>query len=145
MNITIYNQGSDINKLTKALGTGVLVQGTIKDESSIVNPEIVFSRAITEHFNYLYIPAFDRYYFVTDKTVEHQRTIINCHVDVLMSFNAEIKALNVIAERASNNYNLYQVDNELSLLNYKVISTKSFTNGFNNKEGSSYLLATAGG
>lgn len=145
MNITIYNQGSDINKLTKSLGTGILVQGTIKDESSIINPEIIFSRSITENFNYLYIPAFDRYYFVNDKTVEHQRTIVTCHVDVLMSFNAEIKNINVIAERASNNYNLYQVDNELSLLNYKVISTKSFTNGFNNKEGSSYLLATAGG
>ena len=142
MNITIYNQTSDVNKLNKTLGAGVLVTGTIKDESSIVNPEIVFSRAVTENFNYLYIPVFDRYYFVTDKTVEHQRTIVTCHVDVLMSFNAEIKALNVIAERASNNYNLYQVDSELPMLNYKIMGTLKFNNGFS---GNAYLIATAGG
>lgn len=142
MQIILYNQSSDVNKLNKTLGTGVTVTGTIKDESSVENPEIILSRAITDSFNYFYIQDLHRYYFVTDKTLEHQRTIVTGHVDVLMSFNAAIKNLQIVAERASNNYNIYQVDSEIPMLNYKIMETQHFTNGFS---GNSYLIATAGG
>lgn len=142
MQIILYNQSSDVNKLNKTLGTGVTVTGTIKDESSVENPEIILSRAITDNFNYFYIQDLHRYYFVTDKTLEHQRTIITGHVDVLMSFNTAIKNLQIVAERASNNYNIYQVDNEIPMLNYKIMETQHFKNGFS---GNSYLIATAGG
>lgn len=145
MEVYLYNQSSDKNVLNKTLGSGTSINGTIKDESNLVNPEIILSRNVTSAFNYLYIPAFNRYYYVTDKILEHQRTIIQCHVDVLMSFKSSIKNCTIIAERSSSNFNMYQVDNEMGSLNYKILATKSFPNGFNNQSGSAYLLATNGG
>lgn len=143
MEIQLYNQSSDKNVLNKNIGTPTIIYGTIKDESNLVNPEIILSRTVTNNFNYLYIPDFSRYYFVTDKIMEHQRTIIQCHVDVLMSFKNQIKNMNIIAERASNRFNLYQVDNELPLKNYKTVTTIGFTNGFS--ETNSYVLVSSGG
>jgi len=143
MEIQLYNQSSDKNVLNKNIGTPTIIYGTIKDESNLVNPEIILSRTVTNNFNYLYIPDFNRYYFVTDKILEHQRTIIQCHVDVLMSFKNQIKNMNIIAERASNRFNLYQVDNELPLKNYKTVTTIGFTNGFS--ETNSYVLVSSGG
>lgn len=143
MEIQLYNQTSDKNVLNKNIGTPTIIYGTIKDESNLVNPEIILSRTVTNNFNYLYIPDFNRYYFVTDKIMEHQRTIIQCHVDVLMSFKNQIKNMSIIAERASNRFNLYQVDNELPLKNYKTVTTIGFTNGFS--ETNSYVLVSSGG
>ena len=142
MNITLYNMTSDKNVLDKTITSVSSVTGDIKDESNIINPQIIMSSTVDSSFNYFYISDFGRYYYVTDKTVEHGRTIIHGHVDVLMSFNSAIKDLYVIAERASKGYDLYQIDNELPIRNYKVVSTDVFPQGFTSK---SYLLATFGG
>ena len=143
MEIYLYNQSSDKNVLNKNIGSATLITGTIKDESNLVNPEIILSRNVTSAFNYIYIPDFNRYYYVTDKIMEHQRTIVQCHVDVLMSFKNQIKNMNIIAERASNRFNLYQVDNELPLKNYKTVTTIAFNNGFSDTN--SYVLVSSGG
>lgn len=146
MNITLFNNTSGTNVVNKSITqlSGGIV-GSIKDESNIVDPTIIVSKDVTTmypNFNYFYIHDFDRYYYVTDKTLEHSRTIITGHVDPLMSFADEIKNLTIIAERASNNYDLYQVDNDVSLDNYRIIATKAFQNGFN--EGHFYVLSCCG-
>lgn len=149
MNITLFSNSSGTNVLNKSLTqlSGGIV-GDIKDESNIVNPEIIVSNTVNANypnFNYFYIDKFDRYYYVTDKTTEHGRLIIHGHVDVLMSFNEEVKALNVVAERVSNRsyVDFYQVDPEISFKNYTNIKTKLFPNGFS--ETNSYVLVAAGG
>ena len=142
MQIKLYQVNDDKNVLTKSLGTSVDVIGTIKDESNVVNPEIIMSNTVPTEFNYFYIQPFHRFYYVTDKTVEHGRTIIHGHVDVLMSFNASIKNLNVIADRASNGFNLYLNDPEVPMQNYKIVSTQPFPSGFTSQ---SYLIGTFGG
>lgn len=146
MNITLFNNTSGTNVLNKSITqlSGGIV-GTVKDESNVVDPTIIMSKDVTTlypNFNYFYIHDFDRYYYVTDKTIEHGRTVITGHCDPLMSFADEIKNLTIIAERASNNYDLYQVDNDVSLDNYRIIATKAFQNGFN--EGHFYVLSCCG-
>lgn len=141
MEIKLYKVTADKNVLTKSLGTPVSVSGTIKDESNVVNPEVIMSNAITSDFNYFYINDFKRYYYVTDKTVEHGRTIVHGHSDVLMSFNSSIKDLNVIADRASNGFNLFLNDPEVPMQNYKIVSVQNFPAGFSTE---GLLLATFG-
>lgn len=63
-----------------------------KDRISILNPTFVLR---TNNFNfahnYCYCPEFGRYYFIDSIDVEPGgRTIINCSVDVLMTYRSQI-------------------------------------------------------
>ena len=145
MNITLFSNSSGTNVLNKSLtqlSNGIV--GDIKDESNIVNPEIIVSNTVNTNypnFNYFYIDKFDRYYYVTDKTTEHGRLIIHGHVDVLQSFNSDIKSLTIVPTRSSGNYDLYLDDNQIPIDNYRIIASKAFTGSFNEHH---YILSCCG-
>ena len=143
MTITTYSNASEEHVLDKQLtvvNSGVTAM--FKDDTNMINPTIIISSLMSKNFNYVYISDTDRYYYVNDMTYSQQRTFINLTVDVLMSFNSEIKALNVIANRSSSYYNVYQTDSSIPFENRNVISTQPFSGGFN---GQSMLLAVNGG
>lgn len=143
MTITTYSNASEEHVLDKQLtvvNSGVTAM--FKDDTNMINPTIIISSLMSKNFNYVYISDTDRYYYVNDMTYSQQRTFINLTVDVLMSFNAEIKALNVIANRSSSYYNVYQKDDSIPFENRNVISTQNFPSGFNSQ---SLILAVNGG
>lgn len=143
MQITTYRNASEEHVLDKQLTVvNSDVSAMFKDDTNMINPTIIISSLISKNFNYVYISDTDRYYYVNDMTYSQQRTFINLSVDVLMSFNAEIKGLNVIANRSSSYYNVYQTDSSIPFENRNVISTQPFSGGFN---GQSMLLAVNGG
>lgn len=148
MEITLYTNESEKNKLEKTITNSISLEGNLRDESSIINPIILISsnkEDIPYMYNYAYIPAFGRYYFITD--IESARTGIwrvSMHVDVLMSYKEQIKNLNVIInnseETGANNYLsgnqwITNVKNTTSIVN--------FPNGLN--DNGEFILITAGG
>lgn len=148
MEITLYTNESEKNKLEKTITNSILLEGNLRDESSIINPIILISsnkEDIPYMYNYAYIPAFGRYYFITD--IESVRTGIwrvSMHVDVLMSYKEQIKNLNVIInnseETGANNYLsgnqwITNVKNTTNIVN--------FPNGLNDT--GEFILITAGG
>lgn len=148
MEITLYTNESEKNKLEKTITNSILLEGNLRDESSIINPIILISsnkEDIPYMYNYAYIPAFGRYYFITD--IESVRTgmwRVSMHVDVLMSYKEQIKNLNVIInnseETGANNYLsgnqwITNVKNTTSIVN--------FPNGLN--DNGEFILITAGG
>ena len=148
MEITLYTNESEKNKLEKTITNSILLEGNLRDESSIINPIILISsnkEDIPYMYNYAYIHAFGRYYFITD--IESVRTGIwrvSMHVDVLMSYKEQIKNLNVIInnseETGANNYLsgnqwITNVKNTTSIVN--------FPNGLN--DNGEFILITAGG
>lgn len=148
MEITLYTNESEKNKLEKTITNSILLEGNLRDESSIINPIILISsnkEDIPYMYNYAYIPAFGRYYFITD--IESVRTGIwrvSMHVDVLMSYKEQIKNLNVIInnseETGANNYLsgnqwITNVKNTTNIVN--------FPNGLN--DNGKFILITAGG
>ena len=148
MEITLYTNESEKNKLEKTLDHPILLEGTLRDESSIINPIILISSEkedIPYMYNYAYIPAFGRYYFITD--IESVRTGIwrvSMHVDVLMSYKEQIKNLNVIInnseETGANNY----LSGEQWITNVKnTTNIVNFPNGLN--DNGEFILITAGG
>lgn len=143
MTVTTYVNASDYNTLDKditAVDSAVTV--VLKDDTDILHPTLIFSDNMDMDFNYLYIAELDRYYFVRSKSLAQQRYYVNCEVDVLMSYNAKIKDLSVIADRSSSTFNLYQTDNEIPFLNKGIIATQPFPFGF---EGQAMILAVTGG
>ena len=148
MEITLYTNESEKNKLEKTLDHPILLEGTLRDESSIINPIILISSEkedIPYMYNYAYIPAFGRYYFITD--IESVRTGIwrvSMHVDVLMSYKEQIKNLNVIINNSeqtgANNY----LSGEQWITNVKnTTNIVNFPNGLN--DNGEFILITAGG
>jgi hypothetical protein len=127
-----YNNKSDARYLNKSIE---LKHDNIPLEiltpASVVRPVLkVSSGLIGQSVNYVYVPDLERYYFIRNWTMENGYVTIECEVDVLMSFKEAIKQQNVILSRQEKNYNLYQVDNKMKLLNAPATRVIEFPSGF---------------
>lgn len=145
MTITAYNNHSDSNEMNKVLTDEVTISNCIlKDNTEVVNPTLIFAGGskLPDTVNYIYIPVFNRYYFVTNKTTENQRILINLHTDVLESRKAALLNNQCIVGRSTNLYNAYQVDGDIPIINSNEITIKRFNNSFN---GESLILVVSGG
>ena len=66
--------------------------------------------------NYMYIPLFNRYYFITDiSSVANHLWRITSNVDVLMSYKNQILETNAFVARNQNEFNKDIIDNECVL------------------------------
>ena len=142
MQAILYINESDNNRINKTLREVARVNIILKDDTNNITPTIIISRATTIDFNYIYIADFNRYYFVTSSAYSQQKYIVNLSVDVLRTYKNDIYNLNVIANRSSSRFNLYQTDAEISFLNKNDIITMPFPGGFS---GLSMILAVNGG
>lgn len=143
MQMITYRNASEYDVLNKDL-TKVEenISITLKDDTEMIRPTIITSNNISNNYNYVYLSAFNRYYFVKGKSYSQQRYYVQLEVDPLMSYKDAIKSLVVIANRCSQKFNLYQVDPEVPQLAPNVIATQKFPYGFG---GYSFVLAVTGG
>lgn len=71
--------------------------GTLKEETSIINPVVLMELENPALYNYAYIPEFNRYYFITDMVaVRNGLWRLSMHVDVLESFKTSLMNVDVI-------------------------------------------------
>ena len=147
MTIKLYTNTSPANFVTKSITQiGSDITGTLRQETSIVNPAIVIeSASAPATANYLYIADFGRYYFIEDIiSVRNGLWEIRCKVDPLSSFSTELKACSGIIHRAESDsaYNLYLNDGSFKAYANPNIITKKFPYGFTTQD---FVLAVAGG
>ena len=144
MTIDLMLNSSEKNKINKTLSTVDSLEGSLKEPSSIINPEITIQRSDPTGFNYCYIPEFGRYYFVTNVTVMHSNIIrLSLTVDVLESFKNQILAQNVIIEKNTNQFDPYLMDpNRIRNVKTKT-DILNFPSGL--LESGEFILITAGG
>lgn len=83
----------------------------LKKETSIVDPVFELRREFNAYeFNYIYVPALGRGYWIADYAYNTGVWIVSAHVDVLGSFKLPETA-QYIARTSSNDYNVNIVDN----------------------------------
>lgn len=143
-NILLQTNTSEKNKLTKTLSTLATVSGTLKQETSIIDPVFMVEANLTDlvNCNYVTISAFDRSYFVNNiRSIRTGIVELSCHVDVLSSFAGEIRANTAIIRRQEKNWNLYLNDGTFKVYQNPVVLTKAFPSGFTTQE---FVLAVAG-
>lgn len=143
MTITLYQNGSPKEQLTKTLTQIDILTGTLREESSIIAPVITIERSSPIGFNYAYISEFGRYYFVTEVEVVRYG-IIRLHLksDPLMSFGSSIKANSGIIRKSASNYNVRINDNSLRSYQNDLYTYKKFSGGFGTNF--EYVLLVAG-
>lgn len=145
MEITLYTNNSEKNKLEKSLSNAKKLSGKLREESSIVNPSILIQIENPSIFNYAYIPEFKRYYFITDAvSVRTDIWRISLHCDVLMSFKDELKATSVIlSDTESTGATNYVMGEQWASTVKTATDIVAFPNTMN--VSGDYILITAGG
>lgn len=142
MFINLYNNTSPPNYVNKSITEVISLEGTLREPTSIIDPVVIVERNTPMGFNYVHIPAFNRYYFVTGISSESNNLVaIAMHVDVLMTYREQIANMNAIIKRQENQYNLYLDDGIFKAYQNTKHKIIKFPYGFNNF---SYILALAG-
>lgn len=146
MNIYLYKNRSEKEKLEKILASEEELYGFLRDESSVIEPVFKVETDLDlSRYNYAEIPAFHRYYYVTDMIVLRTGLWeLHLAVDVLMSFRSDIYALDVILSDSETS----GANNYLSGEQWRsTVKTKTDILNFSNGllDTGEYILITAGG
>ena len=142
MTIELYSNSSPANYVNKSISLVSTLTGTLREPSSIVDPTITIERGSPIGFNYAHITDFNRYYFVTGVSSEHNGLIaISMHVDVLMTYKTEIAAATGVVKRQENKYNLYLDDGIFKSYQNTKHKLITFPNSFTDF---SFILTLAG-
>lgn len=143
MDILFYRTTSAVNAVTKTLDDALKLTGILRDGEYSITQPVVRVQTNPVGYNYCYVPAFKRYYFVRDvRVARNELFYVSLEVDVLMSFRSEILLLNGLIGKSSegNPYADGQFDTEARV----DISSVPFKNNFSDGE---FILITlrAGG
>ena len=145
MNITLYKNISEVERVGKTLTNSTDLNGSLRNESRIINPSILIEHDNISDYNYAYIPEFNRYYFIKDMiSIRNNLWQIELYVDVLESYKDAIKqqyaTIKGTQDFAKNNY----LPSEVWVSNVKETTTiKNFPSGLS--ETGEFILITAGG
>lgn len=143
MDITLYQNISENNRVGKTLINVQTFTGNLRQSTSIINPVIMLNADNPTAYNYAYIPAFNRYYFINK--IEAYRTglfILTMSVDVLETYKTEIKGMLAIIDKNETVGNNYFNDGSFVLDSRAYNQIINFSNGFN--DNGEFILITAG-
>lgn len=146
-NITFKHCNCENYRVTKTFtGSTFSTNFHFKDTRSVLDPVIIIQTSTDlTGFNYAEISAFNRKYFVKDIKVVRENTYeISLHVDVLGTYDSQIRAVKADVKRQENNFNMYLDDPEFHVYNNEFIQVKKFSNSDLHKD-FKYVLVTAGG
>lgn len=111
MTISLYNNASAPNYVDKEISLVQTLTGVLRNPASVTDPVITIERDSPVGFNYVYIPEYSRYYFVSGISMTGDRLLaLSLHVDVLMTYKATIREMYAIIKRQENKFNLYLDD-----------------------------------
>lgn len=145
MTIVLQKNATEKNALDKTLTDIATLTGTLKTDTSIIDPVILIEADLTNYTdcNYMTIPDFDRSYFVNNiRSIRNGLIEITAHVDVLSSFKIQIRSNSAIIHRQQNRWNLYLNDGSFRVYQNPIVLTKAFPSGFTTQN---FVLAVAGG
>lgn len=145
MTITLYNNSSEPNKISKHLTpVSTALSGSLRNESEMVNPVVLIEGNISslQNANYARIESFGRYYYITEmKSVRNNIVELHLHTDVLMSFN--ISAVSGVVIEAENVGSDYLQGRQFVRLVKSKTDILPFSGGL--LDSGEYILITAGG
>lgn len=100
--VNLYKNSAEANRVDKTnyLTAVGLLNGVMREGSSITDLSITFEMDTLPQFNYVYIPAFNRYYYVEDiSTVRYNLWEMSLTVDALMSYRDAILNCSAFIDR----------------------------------------------
>lgn len=87
----------------------------IKERSSILNLSLELHNENVKRMNYLYLPLYERYYWVRDAVaIANETYVLNCECDVLGTFGEQVLGQLIYMDYASYGYDTQLVDPRVS-------------------------------
>lgn len=147
MQVQFYINNSDDNVVRKKItAKGSSITCNIKHDVSIINPTIYLmgaSMPTIASTNYFFIPDYNRYYYLTDLSVDTAGTIwVSGRVDVLMSNVRAILGTQSLVVRQEHLKNKMLADPEVPIENGRIIE---YTEIGKLAQGMHYYLTVSGG
>lgn len=132
--INLYKNSAEPNKVDKTaeLSTVGTISGVLRQECSLIDPEIIIQYDKPPDFNYCYIAKFGRYYYVENIVSMRQnlwRVRLRC--DVLMTYKTQILNLTARIARQQYTYSYRQIDSEIPFTNDPEITVQDIPNNLN--------------
>lgn len=129
----LYQNKGELSRVDKTnyLTNKGSIYGIFRDTVSITNLTVVIEYDKFIDFNYVYIPNFNRYYFVTDiKIINNKLYELDLTVDVLMSYKYGISWTYAFIDRNEYIYNPMIEDKKRIIEAGYDIDTKKVSNRF---------------
>lgn len=146
MIINIGTVIDDIRKVNKSFTISDTIDNAeIFTESDLLTPQLIVSRArYNPTYNYIYVPVWGRYYYISDVAFDGQKTILNCKVDVLMSFKDSLKNCTCILSRSGGlSKATYIPDKAIPLTGKAETRYITFPNQIPRDNGNNFVLITS--
>lgn len=102
--VNLYTLSKRDNSTKRPSGTGTVYSCVMKHGCGILHPSISIDIGLTadpSQYNYAYIPAFERYYFIEEWYFEDALWTASLKVDVLATYKTEIGNSNLYVLRSS--------------------------------------------
>ena len=144
MEIVLYKNNSDDKVVTKDISTLATLYGHLKEGCSVIDPVILiegFNSALVNQLNYFKISEFGRYYYVNNITNQGKLWEISLHVDVISSWQTQLKSLEAVVIRQENLANAYLNDGIFRTNSNPKYSIVPFPNAFDTYQ---YILSVSG-
>lgn len=101
--INFYNYDGHPNTVNKELGTPTAIDGNLRQDFDILRPVLILKKSPLPDFNYCYVSALGRYYFIDRVTyVGNNQYEITLRVDVLKTYATQILAATATATRRAD-------------------------------------------
>ena len=143
--INLYQNTSEGNRVDKTnyltqVGT---ISGALRSSTSINDLVITYESKSIPNFNYVYIPIFNRYYFVDDITSENYSLwTLALSVDPLMTYKEAIINCNGFVDRCESDFNANIIDKKRVIEEGNTIEVDTVTNElFTNNTGTYIMTA----
>lgn len=141
--IGLYNNTQELNKISKTPTLVRTLTGEFREETDIVNPEILieYDGTLTD-VNYMYIQQLSRWYFITGiESVRTKLWRIYAHCDVLKTYSEAILGTEAVIARSESLYNLLINDSMFKVYSNPRLQIANFPSKFS---GESYVLVMNG-
>lgn len=147
MTVTLYKNNSDARCINKNLSDGIEITCREFDYGSIMYPKLIVEyNSEYASKNYCYISDFQRYYYINNIEITNgKRCIIDCSVDVLMTYANSIKNVNATIVRRQGSGTTTIPDSSITLKTVPNVQDYLFTGNANVFTSGVYVLNVFGG
>lgn len=141
--INLYQNTSEGNRVDKTnyltqVGT---ISGALRSSTSINDLVITYESKLIPNFNYVYIPIFNRYYFVDDITSENYSLwTLALSVDPLMTYKEAIINCNGFVDRCESDFNANIIDKKRVVEEGNTIEVDTVTNELFTNTSGTYIM-----
>lgn len=152
MEVRFYRNTSHYKKVDKRAGLALIATAdcNLLDSTSVINPTLIVDKSLLGNLanvNYMYIPDFGRYYFVTNmEAIPGGMAGISGEVDVLTSNANKILGLRCQISRQEFDFNMDLPDPDIPVMVERQLSFLNFnkTPFSTNPPGRHFVLTVSG-